>query len=157
MCWLSFTKINLRVSCENELRFLTIILRSLPQILKTCMWTVKVMNVEHLHLHVLPFHYIVLCTHCMQLVCCTFNNFEIYYNILFFCHSIYMYLFCFFLVFSCDSVRSKTSTGQGEKTARDGSSQRVPRQVSATRGQKSAKSSGSSSSSSQLTSNWSSV
>ncbi|XP_051533767.1 mitotic-spindle organizing protein 2 isoform X1 [Myxocyprinus asiaticus] len=50
-------------------------------------------------------------------------------------------------------VRSKTSSGQGEKTARDGSSQRVPRQVSATRGQKSAKSSGSSSSSSQLTSN----
>ncbi|XP_058613160.1 mitotic-spindle organizing protein 2 isoform X3 [Onychostoma macrolepis] len=50
-------------------------------------------------------------------------------------------------------VRSKTSSGQGEKSARDGSSQRVPRQVSATRGQKSAKSSGSSSSSSQLTSN----
>ncbi|XP_016346769.1 mitotic-spindle organizing protein 2 isoform X3 [Sinocyclocheilus anshuiensis] len=48
-------------------------------------------------------------------------------------------------------VRSKTSSG--EKTARDGSSQRVPRQVSATRGQKSARSSGSSSSSSQLTSN----
>ncbi|ROL47486.1 Mitotic-spindle organizing protein 2 [Anabarilius grahami] len=51
------------------------------------------------------------------------------------------------------AVRSKTSSGQGEKSARDGSSQRVPRQVSATRGQKSAKSSGSSSSSSQLTSN----
>ncbi|XP_051956213.1 mitotic-spindle organizing protein 2-like [Xyrauchen texanus] len=50
-------------------------------------------------------------------------------------------------------VGSKTSSGQGEKTARDGSSQRVPRQVSATRGQKSAKSSGSSSSSSHLTSN----
>lgn len=56
----------------------------------------------------------------------------------------------------CNLVRSKTSSGQGEKSARDGSSQRVPRQVSATRGQKSAKSSGSSSSSSQLTSNWSS-
>ncbi|XP_073727450.1 mitotic-spindle organizing protein 2 isoform X1 [Misgurnus anguillicaudatus] len=52
---------------------------------------------------------------------------------------------------SAPQVRGKT--GQGEKTTRDGSSQRVPRQVSATRGQKSAKSSGSSSSSSQLTSN----
>ncbi|NP_001303861.1 mitotic-spindle organizing protein 2 isoform 1 [Danio rerio] len=50
-------------------------------------------------------------------------------------------------------VRSKTSSGQGEKSARESSSQRVPRQVSATRGQKSTKSSGSSSSSSQLTSN----
>ncbi|XP_073727452.1 mitotic-spindle organizing protein 2 isoform X3 [Misgurnus anguillicaudatus] len=49
--------------------------------------------------------------------------------------------------------RVRGKTGQGEKTTRDGSSQRVPRQVSATRGQKSAKSSGSSSSSSQLTSN----
>lgn len=63
---------------------------------------------------------------------------------------------CGFSVCICDLVRSKTSSGQGEKSARDGSSQRVPRQVSATRGQKSAKSSGSSSSSSQLTSNWSS-
>nr|XP_021324488.1 mitotic-spindle organizing protein 2 isoform X1 [Danio rerio] len=55
---------------------------------------------------------------------------------------------------SCAShVRSKTSSGQGEKSARESSSQRVPRQVSATRGQKSTKSSGSSSSSSQLTSN----
>lgn len=63
---------------------------------------------------------------------------------------------CISSVCICDSVRSKTSSGQGEKSARDGSSQRVPRQVSATRGQKSAKSSGSSSSSSQLTSNWSS-
>ncbi|XP_015463166.1 mitotic-spindle organizing protein 2 isoform X2 [Astyanax mexicanus] len=50
-------------------------------------------------------------------------------------------------------VRSKTGTGHGEKAARDGSSQRVPRQASATRGQKSTKSSGSSSSSSQVTSN----
>ncbi|XP_030624884.1 mitotic-spindle organizing protein 2 isoform X1 [Chanos chanos] len=49
-------------------------------------------------------------------------------------------------------VRSKGGTGHGEKSGRDGSSQRVPRQTSATRGQKSAKSSGSSSSSSQLTS-----
>ncbi|XP_072518542.1 mitotic-spindle organizing protein 2 isoform X2 [Salminus brasiliensis] len=50
-------------------------------------------------------------------------------------------------------VRSKSGTGHGEKAARDGSSQRVPRQASATRGQKSTKSSGSSSSSSQVTSN----
>ncbi|XP_028828922.1 mitotic-spindle organizing protein 2 isoform X3 [Denticeps clupeoides] len=52
-------------------------------------------------------------------------------------------------------VRSKTSQGHGEKsgTGRDASSHRVPRQPSATRGQKSAKSSGSSSSSSQLASN----
>ncbi|XP_017537358.1 mitotic-spindle organizing protein 2 isoform X3 [Pygocentrus nattereri] len=50
-------------------------------------------------------------------------------------------------------VRSKSGAGHGEKAGRDGSSQRVPRQASATRGQKSTKSSGSSSSSSQVTSN----
>ncbi|XP_036444617.1 mitotic-spindle organizing protein 2 isoform X4 [Colossoma macropomum] len=50
-------------------------------------------------------------------------------------------------------VRSKSGAGHGEKSGRDGSSQRVPRQASATRGQKSTKSSGSSSSSSQVTSN----
>ncbi|XP_010862394.1 mitotic-spindle organizing protein 2 isoform X1 [Esox lucius] len=47
-------------------------------------------------------------------------------------------------------VRSKASAGHGEKS-REGSSQRVPRQPSATRGQKTTKSSGSSSSSSQIT------
>ncbi|XP_035377346.1 mitotic-spindle organizing protein 2 isoform X1 [Electrophorus electricus] len=50
-------------------------------------------------------------------------------------------------------VRSKSGASHGEKAGRDGSSQRVPRQASATRGQKSTKSSGSSSSSSQVTSN----
>ncbi|XP_023673774.1 mitotic-spindle organizing protein 2 isoform X1 [Paramormyrops kingsleyae] len=50
------------------------------------------------------------------------------------------------------AVRSKTGQSHGEKSARDGSSQRVPRQPSASRGPKSGKSSGSSSSSSQLTS-----
>ncbi|TRY60822.1 hypothetical protein DNTS_003158 [Danionella cerebrum] len=50
-------------------------------------------------------------------------------------------------------VRAKTSSGQGEKSAREASSQRTARQLSASRGQKSAKSSGSSSSSSHLTSN----
>ncbi|XP_023992516.1 mitotic-spindle organizing protein 2 isoform X1 [Salvelinus sp. IW2-2015] len=47
-------------------------------------------------------------------------------------------------------VRSKAGAGHGEKS-REGSSQRVPRQPSATRGQKTNKSSGSSSSSSQIT------
>ncbi|XP_076836254.1 mitotic-spindle organizing protein 2 isoform X2 [Brachyhypopomus gauderio] len=54
---------------------------------------------------------------------------------------------------SLSQVRSKSGAGHGEKAGRDGSSQRVPRQASATRGQKSTKSSGSSSSSSQVTSN----
>ncbi|KAJ7987006.1 hypothetical protein DPEC_G00334290 [Dallia pectoralis] len=47
-------------------------------------------------------------------------------------------------------VRSKANASHGEKS-REGSSQRVPRQPSATRGQKTTKSSGSSSSSSQIT------
>lgn len=53
-------------------------------------------------------------------------------------------------------VRSKAGTGHSDKTSRDregSSQQRVPRQPSATRGQKTTKSSGSSSSSSQITSN----
>ncbi|XP_066502842.1 mitotic-spindle organizing protein 2 isoform X3 [Hoplias malabaricus] len=50
-------------------------------------------------------------------------------------------------------VRSKSGAAHGEKSGRDGSSQRVQRQASASRGQKSSKSSGSSSSSSQVTSN----